>query len=454
MKEIPLSPRLKPANLILSITVALSLLALGLYPYIPPKRFVVLPSGQGSQAEKQVENRALLQAYSPHEITSAYWKDENTTHFACENKVLEGQYAVCALSIYFGEDYTKGVDLSAYDTLVLDAEYFGDVSKLRIFMRNFNPEYSDVRDDNSAKYMSLTLATSELAVPGALRIGLQQLSVAEWWLEQHEPDRKYLPLEFGNITMLRLDFGEFLARGSYLDLRINELYFEGPWVRERDWYRGILLIWIGIAIGYLGSRFFSVLKHNHGYQKEITRLAADRALLAHKSQKYQTLSWLDPLTNLFNRLGMEEQMQTIFDNQAARPAGLIVMDIDHFKLINDQYGHDVGDSILKTVAGLLRANIRDQDILARWGGEEFVLITPQVTPDIAWKLAEKFRLLIERHVFEPQNPVELTSSFGVTLIMEDEPFDQAFKRADRALYEAKRLGRNRTVLDNNVDGST
>lgn len=426
-------------NIFLLAAVIVTSLVMLLHTWLPPRRMPVLPADQWS--------RALLQAYAPHEITSAYWEDESLEHFACKNKVMAGQYPVCALSIYFGEDYTKGVDLSAYNTLVLDADYFGDVSRLRVFVRNFNPDYSNVNDDNSAKYMSLTVATSELAVPRPLRIRFQEFSVAEWWLEQHEVERKYLPPEFTNITLLRLDFSEFLVNGNYLDLNINRIYFEGPYIDEKVLYKTLLLVWLAAAIAWLMYQLVNLLKRNRHYQQEIVQLAADRAYLSHKSRKYQSLSYRDPLTNLFNRLGMEEQMQTILADRSARPAGLVVMDIDHFKSINDQYGHDAGDSILKAVAGLLRANIRDEDILARWGGEEFVLITPKTTRDTAYKLAEKFRHIIESYTFETDKSIQITSSFGVTLIKEDESFELAFKRADKALYQAKKQGRNQSVLD-------
>ena len=120
---------------------------------------------------------------------------------------------------------------------------------------------------------------------------------------------------------------------------------------------------------------------------------------------------------------------------------MILFDIDHFKQINDVYGHNVGDGVLRFFAQLIKNNIRSSDIVARWGGEEFVLLVPIANQDLAISLADKTRELIESTLFPTVGKV--TASLGVTLFKADDDTDALIKRADEALYKAKREGRNR-----------
>lgn len=184
------------------------------------------------------------------------------------------------------------------------------------------------------------------------------------------------------------------------------------------------------------------------YSKVITDLVSDKANLEQESVKLQELSNLDRLTGALNRLGIEKSIDRILTGQRSKVIGLILIDIDHFKRINDMRGHDVGDQVLKAVVEIIQSNIREHDILGRWGGEEFVLITPNADQNAAYRIGEKLRELIERTTFVPDNPLRVTASFGVTSIHLEEDFDYAFKRADVALYKAKSQGRNCTIIEN------
>ena len=170
--------------------------------------------------------------------------------------------------------------------------------------------------------------------------------------------------------------------------------------------------------------------------------------LRQQSREYQTLSLTDPLTNANNRAGMARQVQqrvgqSLFDSSA----GLLVIDIDHFKPINDSLGHDTGDRVLRELAALLAQTVRASDCLARWGGEEFVLFCAPVDTAALRSLAEKVRRRVESHVFDaPGHRLSLTLSIGGACARPGEDFDRLFKRADEALYNAKADGRNRAVM--------
>ena len=135
------------------------------------------------------------------------------------------------------------------------------------------------------------------------------------------------------------------------------------------------------------------------------------------------------------------------DEQAA-PAAVLLLDIDHFKSINDVHGHAVGDHVLRATAQTLRLSVRSGDLVMRWGGEEFLLGLPGASPDAAWAVAESLRQQVAavRHLQADEQMFSVTVSIGVASLQPGESLDLAVERADGALYAAKRGGRNRTVL--------
>ena len=124
----------------------------------------------------------------------------------------------------------------------------------------------------------------------------------------------------------------------------------------------------------------------------------------------------------------------------------MVIDIDHFKKINDNLGHSVGDSVIKLVAQTMTDVIRIGDLFARWGGEEFLLLCPNADAATATFIGEKLRKSIEAIYFTDEPELQVTVSVGLTLFDQEDTFDVAFDRADKALYRAKRSGRNRVVI--------
>jgi diguanylate cyclase (GGDEF)-like protein len=167
--------------------------------------------------------------------------------------------------------------------------------------------------------------------------------------------------------------------------------------------------------------------------------------LVHESDKYKKLSMIDPLTGLLNRLGLSEYIEQYFSMEIEKLVSLVVIDIDHFKKINDSLGHEGGDLVLKQVSGLIKANTRQSDQIARWGGEEFVLVLPDTRSDDAFQIAEKMRVLIASASFEQFPELHVTISLGVGTSDGKVPFHELFRRVDIALYEAKAQGRNRTI---------
>lgn len=157
----------------------------------------------------------------------------------------------------------------------------------------------------------------------------------------------------------------------------------------------------------------------------------------------------DPLTGLHNRRGLEGRSEALH----FRPGGVpitqvwIMVDIDHFKRVNDTYGHEAGDEVLKAVAEALRSTARVADIVARFGGEEFVLVLPDTSAEVAARIAERLRLAIEALSTDVDGQViRVTASFGVAQRAAQESQLEVLERADAALFSSKKDGRNRVTM--------
>jgi two-component system, cell cycle response regulator len=161
----------------------------------------------------------------------------------------------------------------------------------------------------------------------------------------------------------------------------------------------------------------------------------------------------DPLTGLYNRRYMETHLGALVDQAAARgkPLTALVLDIDYFKSVNDTYGHDAGDDVLREFATRVRKSIRGIDLACRFGGEEFVVVMPETDMAVATIVAERLRRRIASEPFpihQGAQSIEVTISIGIaTLDTADDNAANILKRADQALYRAKRDGRNRVVAD-------
>ncbi len=165
--------------------------------------------------------------------------------------------------------------------------------------------------------------------------------------------------------------------------------------------------------------------------------------------KLVELATQDPLTGLANRRNLiaRAEQEIARARRSGAPIALMIADIDHFKQINDQYGHDTGDQVIHQIAQLLSGLCREQDTVSRWGGEEFLLLIPATGIEDARLLAERFRLAAEAtHIEHADAKIAITLSFGVTALAVIEPLGVAIARADRAMYQSKAAGRNRVTV--------
>lgn len=183
---------------------------------------------------------------------------------------------------------------------------------------------------------------------------------------------------------------------------------------------------------------------------DVTHEAVSKQRFEAANAQLQTMSRTDGLTGLYNRRYWEEQCQHEYkrSKRTGQVASLIILDIDKFKVINDTYGHPAGDQVIKTMAKIIAAAIRETDIAGRYGGEEFTVILPNTDAQNAKLVAERIRKLTEKLPVEyDEHVIKFTVSVGIAML--DPSYSSHLvwvDRADKGLYEAKETGRNRSVM--------
>jgi diguanylate cyclase len=197
------------------------------------------------------------------------------------------------------------------------------------------------------------------------------------------------------------------------------------------------------------TRDESAGERNEGMRERIQELERETTALQSALLREQKLALTDALTRIPNRLAYQERVKQDFQRwkRFRRPLVLLVWDIDHFKAINDTYGHPAGDKVLQLVAQLFKRQLRATDFVCRQGGEEFVMLLDGAADDMALQLANRMREAIGGMGFHCRGaPVAVTISCGLTSFQESDTPESVFQRADKLLYKAKHSGRNRCEL--------
>lgn len=243
------------------------------------------------------------------------------------------------------------------------------------------------------------------------------------------------------ITKQKLCLCEyFIKDNGYISSTINGVHWIEYLVNNKEKENKVKINLYG-EVRYFSISASLVLEDPEHYaviMSEITRQE-------NYKRELEYLSTTDSLT----RIGNRRYFQTKLQEEVARakryktPFSMIIFDIDFFKKVNDEFGHDIGDQVLVEYTELINNILRDSDIFCRIGGEEFVILTPHANLDEAIKIAQKVRVLVKEH----KKIVPITMSFGVVTYRMEESFDAMFKRADEALYRAKERGRDQVVSD-------
>jgi diguanylate cyclase (GGDEF)-like protein len=335
------------------------------------------------------------------------------------------RYPYCGIALRFDPQLVKGVDLSEVRRMRLWLDYEGPASTLKIQLRNASTAYGLPQNlEDAAKYNHIEINAASIQ-GGMVEVDLRNFVVANWWMQQFHIAPHLGRPEFDNVVTLEVVTGTEAPLGDYR-FALHKVEYDVQHLSTERWYLLIMSIWLGLALLYLFMR----LIHLQTRSKELVQLATT-----------------DALTGAYNRKGLEEVLQQALDDwrEHRHPLGLVLIDIDHFKTVNDTYGHQAGDRVLSRLAELVRNHVRGQDLLGRWGGEEFLLVCRDTGLAQALAIAEKLRALVADNDFG--NGLRVTASFGVAAMDSERPLDQLFTAADTALYRAKAAGRNRVVAE-------
>ncbi|MFP1633492.1 GGDEF domain-containing protein [Zhengella sp. ZM62] len=201
----------------------------------------------------------------------------------------------------------------------------------------------------------------------------------------------------------------------------------------------VLCAAIMFGLGY----FYPLLRRQ---VREEMQLRAMTQSLSKRSENLQQAALTDGLTGMQNRRYFDDALAQYLEEfkRINRPVGLMILDLDHFKLVNDTHGHDAGDDVLKAVASCLREFTRYHDVVARLGGEEFAIVAPNMDAELLAKFANRIRMAISQLTISSGNiRIRVTTSIGVAIWDGREGSEDLYRRADAMLYQAKREGRNR-----------
>lgn len=357
-------------------------------------------------------------------------------------------FPYCGFELILAQDRQSGLDLSHYDRVSFWLDYQGPTETLRVYLRNFDPAYSIVGLNDSTKYNQIEFNAAR-AQQGPVTFALKDFFVANWWFQRYRISPEQGRPQFDNIVVIEIQSGLAITPGDHR-FRLHKVEFTGQILSTAQWYQIITGIWLVAALVFFLVRLNLLkeeLKRKTARERELTEI---NSLLDARSRDLEEKARTDPLTGAFNRQGLEDAMALGLTEwrKEGKPLSIVMLDLDHFKQINDTYGHAAGDQVLSTLSALVQDNIRNQDVFARWGGEEFVLVCRNTHLQEASQLAEKLRELIARTPLGPDGKVH--ASFGVATIRANETLEQIFARVDQALYQAKDAGRNRVQVSSAV----
>ena len=191
---------------------------------------------------------------------------------------------------------------------------------------------------------------------------------------------------------------------------------------------------------------FFIYPQLRSHVREEGKLRAMTESLSARSETLEHAALTDSLTGMQNRRYFDDALREDLQEfrRIDRPIGLMILDLDHFKMVNDTHGHDVGDEVLRAVSNCLREFTRYHDVAARLGGEEFAVVAPNMDEQLLVKLAERIRTAIASLTVVSGNVrLKVTTSVGLAVWDRKETAEDFFRRADRMLYQAKRMGRDR-----------
>lgn len=395
----------------------------------------LLPDRTLNLLSEAAEVTLYTDGYSTDGGSQARWLNQDELYFEC--LIIDvGQHRYCGATVKqkgLASEHIS-LDLTAYTHLNVRIDYQGTASRNLLFYRNTDDASKNLTsgeyDFNRDQYIFTFLEHSD--INKLIKLGFDTFDLADWWLQDHYRERAQIRRGKENVTEFGISTNQQPMPGPHR-FHIRKLEASGRWLTAQSLYLYILIIW-----------FITVLLEA---AVRVTGILQERMELKAEFEKLEETSDRDNLTQVLNRAGLTKAIQSLPTAPEGKHYYLLIFDIDNFKKINDAYGHPAGDSVLCTFADVITANIREDDYFARWGGEEFIVVSCHKSSEHAITLAEKLRKAIETTLFKAGNtPLKVTTSIGAALLTDADDFEQCLSLADQRLYDAKNTGKNKVCI--------
>ncbi len=335
----------------------------------------------------------------------------------------------------------KTLDLSWMESITVALRHDGDETTFLCHLRNYE-NFSQTNDFTSRKYNESLLCVNNDA--RAVTLSREDFSVPSWWARRY--NRTQSRPRFDNIESIEF---ATMARNGEGVLDISGVHIVGQWVASATLMKWLLAAWTGTFFVVLIGRVWCLRRElsDRAESEQELRLANNQ--LASQSEEMAEMACRDPLTGLFNRRGVRDSIANLMDEWESnnKRFAVITLDIDHFKRLNDTHGHAYGDDVLCQLSRIVSGALRSRDIVARWGGEEFLIICAGASESAAANLAERLRKKFA------EQPLKFTCSFGVSECADGDNFEKILERADLALYRSKTNGRDQVTTFGSLSAS-
>lgn len=364
---------------------------------------------------------------------STAWKETSKPlSWSCDLRA-KYEYPYCGFELLLdGSRRQKGIDLREYSTAKLDLSYDGPSGTLRLHFKNHDARYSHPSIGDGDKFNRFEFVPT--GHNGVITLALSEATVPEWWLVRNHVPPELAQPDLNNVVALDIQTGGGRPLGLHR-FQLHSIRLEGVLLSTEQFYLSILGIWV-TAIGLFFIHRISNLK------KDVEARRRLHAAVQRQAEEAERAAKIDPLTRLLNRAGIAEKHAEMVGKEMG-PLTAMLIDIDHFKSVNDTLGHSYGDEVLASFAGILKRNARECDVVGRWGGEEFLVLCAGLDEEQALYLANGLRNRITHFHFGERET--LTASFGLR-IRDDGTLADLVTDADSALYAAKARGRNRVEM--------
>lgn len=437
---------LNAAKIVLVIATILALFA---FPYIPQKTLELYPENEvwwGAFNDSSVGGNTSVEYLNESHSAIKCTMGDATSFNMCGNSCVFANnnvvtYNQLLADLAFATEISPHIslDLSNYSGFWVDIDYRGPANFIYLVLQNHEPALDMPDPGRQFRPQNVGIATSELHEP--IYVRLKEFKAADWWVNQFALHRTESGTRFERIQAIAVEIKEQPPHTQHY-LEVRSIKFVGDWISKENFYLVIILAFATL-LGLEGTaRVYTLYKRQRTAQKSLDALNE-------YNQKLRSVAFKDELTQLLNRRAIYEIISQNPQLSDQNGRAVIVIDIDYFKKFNDAHGHVLGDKVLVTVAQSLKEASRDYDQIARWGGEEFVIVTREAPPDNLLAYAEKLREKVATSpVFKEgsSEPIFVTISVGITQSGPEESFDRALERADKALYRSKEKGRNCCTL--------